>query len=96
MAKPSSKAPECRGFYGGEYFLPWMQIQFRGVPMVGDSLRDLRAAASVGAAPILVRSGNGSATEQQLPPELAHTPVYEDLAAFAHHLMQSCRDPQPS
>ena len=33
-----------------------------GVPVVGDSLRDLQAAAAVGAAPILVLSGKGEKT----------------------------------
>jgi D-glycero-D-manno-heptose 1,7-bisphosphate phosphatase len=53
----------------------------RGVPVIGDSLRDLEAAASVGAAPMLVRTGKGAATEASLPASLAATPVFDDLAA---------------
>ena len=52
-----------------------------GTPVIGDSLRDLQAAASVEARPILVRSGNGSKTEADLPPELSTIEVYDDLAA---------------
>ncbi len=53
-----------------------------GVPAVGDSLRDLEAAASVGARPILVVTGKGKKTRDQctLP---AGTLVESDLAAVA-------------
>lgn len=56
-----------------------------GVPAVGDSVRDLQAAAAVGAAPILVRTGKGTRTEasEALP---AGTRVYDDLAAVARVL----------
>ena len=49
------------------------------VPVVGDSLRDLQAAAAIGARSILVLSGNGSKTLAHggLP---AGTSVVEDLA----------------
>ena len=53
------------------------------VQVVGDSLRDLQAAASAGAQPVLVRTGNGEKTLRELPDELRHVPVYRDLAAFA-------------
>lgn len=58
-----------------------------GVPVIGDSLRDLEAAAAVGARPILVRSGKGRKTEAELPPRLADVPVYDDLAAAARALI---------
>jgi len=58
-----------------------------GVPVIGDSLRDLQAAASAGARPILVRSGNGRKTEAALPAGLATTEVYDDLAAAATALL---------
>lgn len=54
-----------------------------GVPVVGDSLRDLQAAASAGATPILVRTGNGSRTSRSLPNGLRDIQTYDDLAAFA-------------
>jgi D-glycero-D-manno-heptose 1,7-bisphosphate phosphatase len=58
---------------------------------VGDSLRDLQAAAAAGALPHLVRTGKGAALDDagiaaiqaQVPAVLVHA----DLAAFATHLM---------
>jgi len=57
------------------------------VPVIGDSLRDLEAAAAVGARPILVRSGKGRSTEAALPARFADVPVYDDLAAAARALI---------
>jgi D-glycero-D-manno-heptose 1,7-bisphosphate phosphatase len=52
------------------------------VPAVGDSLRDLQAAAAVNAQPILVLTGKGAKTlEAGGLPE--GTRVYPDLAAVA-------------
>ncbi len=62
-------------------------VSLRGVPIVGDSLRDLEAAATAGAQPILVRTGNGNATAGSLPAEFAATEVYDDLAAAAAALV---------
>lgn len=59
-----------------------------GVPFIGDSLRDLQAAVSAGARPILVRSGKGRKTEAALEGELATTEVFDDLAAAAAALLQ--------
>jgi len=59
-----------------------------GVPVIGDSLRDLQAAAATGARPILVRSGNGRKTEAALHGELASTEVFDDLAAAAAALVR--------
>ena len=56
-----------------------------GVPMVGDSLRDLQAAAAVGGLPCLVLTGKGTKTREdpQLPPQ---TMIFDDLAAVAAQL----------
>ena len=56
-------------------------IDLRGVPMVGDSVRDLQAAAQVGALPILVRTGKGEQTVrgETMP---VNTVVYDNLSAF--------------
>ena len=56
-----------------------------GVPAIGDSLRDLKAAAAVGAQPVLVLTGKGrkTADDPALPPE---TLVFPDLAAAAAHI----------
>lgn len=59
----------------------------QGVPVIGDSLRDLEAAAAVGAMPILVRTGRGRSTESRLHGSLANIAVYDDLAAAAAGLL---------
>ncbi|NEX17262.1 MAG: D-glycero-beta-D-manno-heptose-1,7-bisphosphate 7-phosphatase [Halochromatium sp.] len=59
-----------------------------GTPMIGDSRRDLEAALHVGACPILVRTGNGEATETRLPPTLRDVPVYDDLSAAVDALLE--------
>ena len=57
-----------------------------GVPSIGDSLRDLQAAASVGARPLLVRTGKGEKTllAGGLP---ENTPVFADLSEAVEHLL---------
>ena len=59
----------------------------KGVPVVGDSLRDLQAADAVGARPLLVRTGKGERTIAKLGDDLAY-PVYDDLAAVVEMLLQ--------
>jgi len=56
-----------------------------GVPAIGDSLRDLQAAAAVGAQPYLVLTGKGDKTraDADLP---AETLIFPDLAAVAAHI----------
>ena len=58
------------------------------VPVIGDSLRDLEAAAAVGARPILVLTGNGENTRASLPTDLASVETYADLAAAAAALIE--------
>jgi D-glycero-D-manno-heptose 1,7-bisphosphate phosphatase len=60
-------------------------VSLADVPCVGDSLRDLQAAASVGGRPILVLTGKGrkTRTEGNLPQATA---VYPDLASVAQAL----------
>ena len=54
-------------------------VDLKGIPSVGDALRDLQAAAAVGAAPMLVLTGKGVQTQAAggLPPG---TEIYPDLA----------------
>jgi D-glycero-D-manno-heptose 1,7-bisphosphate phosphatase len=60
-------------------------MDLAGVPVIGDSLRDLQAAVAVGAAPILVLTGKGKKT--QADPALPEgTPVFADLAAAVKKL----------
>ena len=64
-----------------------------GVPVIGDSLRDLQSAIAVGAKPILVRTGKGerslaSLAEASVEDEkLKAAPVYQDLAAAVDALL---------
>jgi D-glycero-D-manno-heptose 1,7-bisphosphate phosphatase len=57
-------------------------VDLKGVPAVGDSLRDLEAAQAVGATPILVLTGKGQKTrdDPRLPEGIQ---VFPDLAAVA-------------
>ena len=59
----------------------------KGVPVVGDSLKDLQAASSVGATPILVLTENGQKTQAagHLP---VGTQIYPDLASVANALLK--------
>ncbi|NKN32634.1 D-glycero-beta-D-manno-heptose 1,7-bisphosphate 7-phosphatase [Marichromatium bheemlicum] len=66
----------------------------RGVPVIGDSLRDLEAARSAGAAPWLVRTGKGERTlaacaDHPGPDPLADVPIFPDLSAAADALLAS-------
>ena len=60
-------------------------IELKGVPMIGDSLRDVEAAAAAGAQPYLVLTGKGRQTRDVvgLP---RGTEVVADLAAIAARL----------
>jgi D-glycero-D-manno-heptose 1,7-bisphosphate phosphatase len=63
-----------------------LNTSLTGVPMVGDSIRDLQAAAAAQAQPLLVLTGNGKKTLRSgaLPPA---TRVYDDLAAAVDMLV---------
>lgn len=58
----------------------------KGVPTVGDSLRDLQSAAALGALPYLVLTGKGLKTQSAggLP---EGTQIYPDLAAAVSELV---------
>jgi D-glycero-D-manno-heptose 1,7-bisphosphate phosphatase len=61
-------------------------LELRGVPVVGDALRDLEAGVAVGCIPHLVLTGKGVKTRDKgtLP---AGTRIHDDLAAFARWLI---------
>lgn len=63
-------------------------VSLDGVPCIGDSLRDLEAAAAVGGQPILVLSGKGLATKEKggLP---ENTLVFDDLNEAVRHVIQN-------
>ena len=63
------------------------RIRLDGVPVVGDAERDLRAAAAVGARPILVLTGKGRATRDALSRQGEVVETYGDLHAVAQALV---------
>ena len=66
-------------------------VSLKGVPTVGDSLRDLQAGFVSGCTPYLVLTGKGEKTLAKggLPPG---TTVYPDLAAVVDHLLKTRTD----
>jgi len=68
----------------------WHGFDLAGVPVVGDSGRDLDAARAGGARPILVLTGNGRRTRSE--PGRADTEAYRDLLAVAERLIEEGRD----
>ena len=65
-----------------------------GVPVVGDSKRDLDSAISVGARPILVRTGKGRRSIKEHP-ELAAVETYDDLAQAVDRLLEEGAPGEP-
>ncbi len=63
-----------------------LNVSLKGVPVVGDSLRDLQAGFVLGCAPYLVLTGKGEKTRDKggLPPG---TMVLSNLAAVADQLL---------
>jgi D-glycero-D-manno-heptose 1,7-bisphosphate phosphatase len=61
-------------------------VDLKGVPAVGDALRDLQAFADAGCQPILVRTGKGEQTlaNGDLP---ANTLIVADLSAAVQHII---------
>jgi D-glycero-D-manno-heptose 1,7-bisphosphate phosphatase len=61
-------------------------VDMTGVPMVGDSLRDLQAGVAVGCTPYLVLTGKGEKTrdDPELPPD---THIFSDLSAVVDSLL---------
>lgn len=64
-------------------------ITLKGVPVVGDTLRDLQAARAVGAAPVLVRTGKGERTLAQHRDELRQIPIDDCLHSYVERLMDT-------
>ncbi len=64
-----------------------LNVNLKNVPAVGDGLRDLQAAAAVGAAPILVLTGKGAKTRKDggLP---EGTQIFADLAEAVRFIIK--------
>lgn len=75
--------------------------RFRTAPQdtvfIGDSLIDLQAATTAGCRRILVRTGNGAATQAKgLPPEVLPVTVAEDLPDAVNRLCSDVTEPTES
>ncbi len=65
-----------------------LNTDMSGVPVVGDSLRDLQAAMAVGASPVLVLTGKGEKTRDSNMGLEEHIAVYDDLAEFTRQFLK--------
>lgn len=77
---PADSQCECRKPKAGMFreIAQRYHMDLTGVAAIGDALRDIEVARSVGALPILVKTGKGTATlAHGLPYEV---PVFDDLA----------------
>lgn len=62
-----------------------------GVPVIGDSLRDLQAAAAVGARPVLVLTGKGRMARRELDRQGITAEVFDDLSSAVDALLKEQR-----
>lgn len=63
------------------------RVSMEGIPVVGDSERDLGAARAVGARAVLVLTGNGRSTKRELDAGRVKVEWYENLLAAAQALV---------
>jgi D-glycero-D-manno-heptose 1,7-bisphosphate phosphatase len=86
---PHTNADKCRcrkpkpGMF--EEIAARYNTDLTGVPAIGDSLRDLKAAEALDAQPMLVLTGKGKKTEED-PEVPAGTLTFPDLAAAVAYL----------
>jgi len=66
-------------------------LALTGVPMIGDSVRDIDAAIAAGGRPMLVLTGNGRSSAAALAARGVEVAVYPDLAAAASALIDETR-----
>jgi D-glycero-D-manno-heptose 1,7-bisphosphate phosphatase len=64
-----------------------LNVDLKGVPAIGDSLRDLQACAVLGCQPMLVLTGKGEKTkaDNELP---EGTQEFRDLSAAVDAILQ--------
>ncbi|UCE89299.1 MAG: D-glycero-beta-D-manno-heptose 1,7-bisphosphate 7-phosphatase [Pseudomonadota bacterium] len=67
------------------------EVDLHDTVVIGDSLRDLQAAQTVGARAVLVRTGKGMLTLTKCT-GLEGIPVYDSLAAYVNHLLGTGSD----
>lgn len=66
-----------------------LRIDMAGIPVIGDSFRDIQAAVAVGAAPSLVLTGKGQSTVREYMDSLVDVPTYKDLSTAVNALLTS-------
>jgi D-glycero-D-manno-heptose 1,7-bisphosphate phosphatase len=64
------------------------QQSLEGIPIVGDSIRDIEAAISVKAVPFLVRTGKGEQSIRQLMSRYPEVKIYDDLYSVSTYLIE--------
>lgn len=85
---------KCRKPLSGLYdeLAKRLNINFNNVYSVGDSIRDLVAAQTAGATPILVKTGNGRQSLKKINKQenlnLAQTAVFDNLSDFVDALLK--------
>lgn len=85
---PADSTCDCRKPKAGLFMqiAERFNVDLKGVPTVGDSLRDLEAGLAVGCTPYLVLTGKG--TKTALDPALPiGTKIFPDLAAVTAFLL---------
>jgi len=85
---PADSSCDCRKPRPGmfERIEACFNTSLTNVPAIGDSLRDIQAAATVGAKPILVLTGKGEKTQREILPE--GTLIFTDLAAATEYVLK--------
>jgi len=68
-----------------EQFARKYGVDLDGIPTIGDSLRDLQAAQSVGASPILVETGKGAKTLKRNPQ--LDLPIFSNLYEAVQYVL---------
>lgn len=88
---PHAPADHCRCRKPAPGLLRAISLRFsvalNGIPVIGDSKRDLDAALAVGARPLLVLTGKGQRSLERHP-ELGAFGVYPDLAGAVDALLE--------
>lgn len=64
-----------------------LQVEMTGIPVVGDSWKDIQTARGVGAQPVLVLTGRGQETFASHRSDMEDVAVFADLAAAVDGLL---------
>jgi D-glycero-D-manno-heptose 1,7-bisphosphate phosphatase len=67
------------------------QQSLKGVPIIGDSARDIEAAISVNAQPVMVLTGKGRIESEKIKRKHPEVPMYTDLMSVTDALVRRSR-----